>query len=265
MKIEEKLQRLQHIFTDMNSVIVAYSGGVDSSLLLKVAHDVLGDKAIGVTAASEVSATGEIEDAKSYARMIGARHIIIQTEELKDESFARNAVDRCYYCKKELFTKLADLAREEQLNYIVYGANTDDLGDYRPGMEAAKDLQVRAPLLEADLSKVEVRALAKMLGLPNWDRPALACLASRFPYGLRITRENLLMVDQAEHYLRTLGFGQLRVRHHHDTARIELLGRDFAKAIQLHEGIVSHLKALGYRYVTLDLQGYRTGSMNEVL
>lgn len=265
MNINEKLHQLQHIFAEMGSVMVAYSGGVDSSLLLKVAYDVLGDRAIAVTALSEVSATGEIADAKTFARMIGARHIIIETEELKDESFAQNPADRCYYCKKELFTKLLDLARAENINYVVYGANTDDLGDHRPGMEAAKDLQVRAPMLEVALAKEEVRQLARMLGLSNWDRPALACLASRFPYGIRITKENLSMVDQAEYYLRSLGFKQLRVRHHQDTARIELASQDLVKAVQLNEKIVCRLKELGYKYITLDLQGYRTGSMNEVL
>lgn len=265
MSIEVKLRQLQQIFAEMGSAVVAYSGGVDSSLLLKVAYDVLGDKVVAVTALSEVSGSGELEDAKEFARVIGARHIVIETEELKDEAFAQNPANRCYYCKKELFTKLVAIAQQEKLEHIVYGANTDDLGDHRPGMQAAKDMQVRAPLLEAGLAKPDVRALAKMLGLPNWDRPALACLSSRFPYGTRITKENLSMVDQAEVFLRTLGFGHLRVRHHKDTARIELPTQDFTRAIGSHEQIVNRLKELGYKYVTLDLQGYRTGSMNEVL
>lgn len=265
MSLDRKLQELQKIFTEMGSVVVAYSGGVDSSLLLKVAHDVLGERALAVTALSEVSGSGEIDDAKEFVRSIGAKHIVIETEELKDEAFAQNPADRCYYCKKELFTKLFDLAERENIKYIVYGANTDDLGDHRPGMQAAKDMQVRAPLLEAGLSKADIRGLAKMLGMPNWNRPALACLSSRFPYGTRITKENLAMVDQAEVFLRSLGLLHLRVRHHKDTARIELPTKDFAQAIAAREQIVHRLKELGYKYVTLDLQGYRTGSMNEVL
>lgn len=265
MEIKEKLALLQEQLLSMQSVMVAYSGGVDSSLLLKVAYDTLGDRAVAVTAVSEVTATGEAADAEAFAKKIGAKHLIIETEELLDDRFAANPAERCYYCKQELFTKLQSLAVTQQLKHIIYGANADDLGDHRPGMKAAKDMQIRAPLLEAGLTKMEIRLLAKELDLPNWDRPALACLASRFPYGTRITKQNLAMVDQAEFFLRSIGFGQLRVRHHGGIARLELLAEDFAKAVELREAIIVHLKQLGYKYIALDLQGFRSGSMNEVL
>ena len=262
-----KSQNLEDILLDMESVLIAFSGGVDSTLLLRVAKDVLGNKVLAVTANSTVYPSEEIEQAKALAHNLKARHEIIETRELRNPKFVSNPKDRCYWCKKELFAELTSIARENNLNYVLDGSNFDDLDDFRPGMEAARELGVRSPLQEAMLTKTDIRSMSKSMGLPTWDKPSFACLASRFPYGTEITKENLVKVDKAERLLRKLGLTQTRVRHHGTIARIEVPGEDIPQFSEeaLRSQIVSYLKRLGYTYVTLDLEGYRTGSMNEVL
>ena len=266
--VNAKHLKLQSILTEMESVAIGYSGGVDSTLLLKVAADVLGDKAVAMIGRSETYPTREFEEAVKIAESIGARYHIVQTEETDILKFKENPANRCYFCKTELFGKLDDIAEREGLRWIADGTITDDVGDFRPGMKAKSENNVRSPLLEAELSKVEVREISKHLGLPTWDKPAFACLSSRFPYGMSITKENLTKVDNAETLLRDLGFRFFRVRFHDErTARVEVGKEEIARLVDddLRERIVAHLKQLGFTYITLDLQGYRTGSMNEVL
>lgn len=263
--LDSKLKILEGILKGMESAIVAFSGGVDSSFLLKVSKDVLGDNVLAVTAVSETYTNSELADAKKYAKLLRVRHKIIRTDELKNSRFLSNPTNRCYYCKKELFLKLRKIARENRISYVLDASNYDDLSDYRPGMMAAKEIRVRSPLKEAKLTKNEIRQLSKKLGLETWNKPSAACLASRFPYDSRITRQGLAVVGKAEGYLRKLGFRQLRVRHYGDTARIEIEQNDFRRAIKNSEKINSRLRKIGFKYITLDLGGYRTGSMNEGL
>ena len=266
--VNAKHLKLQSILNEMESVAIGYSGGVDSTLLLKVAADVLGDKAVAMIGRSETYPTREFEEAVKIAESIGARYHIVQTEETDILKFKENPANRCYFCKTELFGKLDDIAEREGLRWIADGTITDDVGDFRPGMKAKSEKNVRSPLLEAELSKVEVREISKHLGLPTWDKPAFACLSSRFPYGMSITKENLTKVDNAETLLRDLGFRFFRVRFHDErTARVEVGKEEIARLLDddLRERIVAHMKQLGFTYITLDLQGYRTGSMNEVL
>jgi uncharacterized protein len=265
--VRTKYERLRTLLRDMGGVVVAYSGGADSSLLLKVAVDVLGPRALAVTATSPTYPPREVEEAMRLARDLGASHRIIETDELEMEAFANNPPERCYYCKTELFQKLVAIAREEGLPVVADGANVDDVGDYRPGLRAGAELGVRSPLREAGLGKDDVRALSRELGLPTWDKPSFACLASRFPYGDRITADSLKQVAAAEQVLRELGLQQIRVRHHGDTARIEVDPTEFPAIIRPdhRDRIVQAFRQLGYLYVTLDLGGYRTGSMNEPL
>jgi uncharacterized protein len=265
--MEKKLQNLVDIIGEMGSLLVAYSGGVDSTLLLRVAKDVLGERVIAATAKSPTYPEREYEQARAMARILGVKHITVTTEELDHPEFFKNPPNRCYYCKMELFGQLRKLADHKGFNWVVDGTNCDDLNDFRPGMKAALEMAVRSPLKEAGLTKQEIRSLSKRMGIPTWNKPSLACLASRFPYGDRITPSGLQMVAEAEDYLHDLGFKQVRVRHHNSVARIEVpleeMGR-FYQAEFRHQ-VVERLKLIGYTYATLDLQGYRSGSMNEVL
>ncbi|MFC2045726.1 ATP-dependent sacrificial sulfur transferase LarE [Chloroflexota bacterium] len=265
--MEAKLYHLQDVIKSTGSLLIAFSGGVDSTLLLKVARDTLGDKVVAVTARSLTYSTDEFNEAREIADGLGVKHITIVSEELDIPGFSDNPPDRCYYCKKELFSKLIETARQEGLNYVADGCNLDDDNDFRPGTRAAIELGIRSPLKEAGLTKEDVRSLSKKLGLPTWNKPALACLASRFPYGNAITREGLEMVSQAEDFLHGLGLKQLRVRHYDNLARIEVPVEDIEQIFSkdLRTRIVAKLKEIGYTYITLDLQGYRSGSMNETL
>jgi uncharacterized protein len=234
---------------------------------MKVARDTLGDKALAAIASSETYPSSEVEEAKCLAQEFEFPLVLIRTDELEHESFARNEPDRCYHCKSELIRKLQEVAREHGMAIVVHGANADDVLDYRPGAKAAAELGARAPLQEAGLTKDEIRQLSKRMGLPTWDKPAYACLASRFPYGTPITKDALTRIDEAERFLREIGFRQLRVRHYGDTARIEVEPQDIRRIAseEVRPQVVAKLKALGYVYVTLDLEGYRMGSMNAVL
>lgn len=267
MTIEQKWERLRALLGDMNSAVLAYSGGVDSSLLLKAASEVLGNNLIAVTAVSETYPPAELANAQEFAGSLGVKLRVLQTDELASEDFAQNPPERCYFCKKELFGKLRQIAEAEGISIILDGSNTDDLNDYRPGSKAAQEFSVRSPLREAGFTKADVRACARMLGLPVWDKPALACLSSRIPYGTRITPRILAMVQAAEDQLRALGFRQVRVRHHGDTARIEIEPGEFERLVKddAAKKITTAFKQLGYTYVCMDLEGYRTGSMNESL
>jgi len=263
--LQEKYEKLKNYIKSLGSLAVAYSGGVDSTFLVKVAYDVLGDRVIAVTATSSTYPKRELNDAMTFIKQIGAKHIVIESEELEIEGFNKNPVDRCYYCKKELFEKIWKVAKAHGIEYVADGSNFDDLNDFRPGMKAACELNVVSPLKVAGLTKEDIRKLSKELGLPTWDKPAFACLSSRIPYGERITKEKLSMIEKAEEYLLGLGFKQVRVRYHQDKlARIEI-GKDEMEKfldIKLIESVRNKFKELGFLYITLDLEGYRTGSMN---
>jgi pyridinium-3,5-biscarboxylic acid mononucleotide sulfurtransferase len=257
---------LDGILHGLGRVAVAFSGGVDSSFLLRAAVDCLGaPNVLAVTVASPVHPSWEREEAESLGRSLGVEHLIVESNELEIDEFAANPPERCYICKFGRFTELTRLARVHGFSTVLDGSNADDVNDYRPGQRAADELGVSSPLREAGLSKADVRSLSRLLGLPTWDRPSRACLASRFPYGERITREGLRQVDEAESFLLQMGVRQLRVRHHGDLARIELAPEDFGVAMSQREKLVTRLKELGFTYITLDLAGFRSGSMNEVL
>ena len=267
MLLDEKLELLKDIIRKKGSAAVAFSGGVDSTFLIRVAKEVLGDKLIAVTATSSTYPERELNEAIKYAKDFGVKHIIISSEELDIEGFANNPKNRCYYCKKELFTKVKEVALENGIEYVFDGSNLDDNGDYRPGMQAAKELLVVSPLKEAGLSKKDIRDLSKEYGLETWNKPAFACLSSRFPYGNKITLPKLKMIDKAEQFLLDMGIRQVRVRHHGEIARIEVAPEEREKFfnIEFMDKISSKFKEIGFIYITLDISGYRTGSMNEVL
>jgi len=261
-----KLDKLEKILKNLKRVVIAYSGGLDSTFLLKAAIDALGkESVIAVTARSATYPASEYREAKSLAKRLGARLITIRTDELEIESFKRNPVNRCYYCKKELFGKLNDIKNRYKINYVLDGTNIDDLKDIRYGRKAAKELGIRSPLLEAKIAKNDIRKFSRRLKLPTWDKPSFACLASRVPFNSDITAKDLARIERGEDYLRRSGFRQVRLRLHGDIARLEVQKKDLAKAVKLKDAITAKLKKLGFTYVTLDLAGYRTGSMHEAV
>ena len=262
-ELASKIEQLKNNLKQMDSVAVAFSGGVDSTFLLKMAHELLGEKVIAVTAVSSVFPKEECKEAKQFTNNIGVTHKLINS--ISIDNFSKNPTDRCYYCKKELFTKIKKIADKEKISFVLDGSNADDVNDYRPGFKALRELSIVSPLRDVGLTKDEIRSFSKEIGLDTWDKPAFACLASRFPYGIEITKPRLEQVEKAELYLRSLGFKQFRVRYHVEIARIEVSKNDFQQILAHSDDIVKKFRELGFNYVTLDIEGYRTGSLNEVL
>lgn len=267
MTLQEKYTILTDYLKELGSAVVAFSGGVDSTFLLKVAHDILGENAVAVTAKSCSFPEREMQESSEFCQKNGIRQIIIESDEMQVPEYRSNPKNRCYYCKKELFTKLKQTAAEQGLDYVLEGSNIDDLGDYRPGLQAVAELEIKSPLREAGLTKNEIRELSQKMNLPTWKKPSFACLASRVPYGDEITEEKLKRVEYSEQLLHDLGYLQARVRIHGDMARIEIEPEKLTEIIQpeIRNKIIHEFKQYGFSYITLDLQGYRTGSMNEVI
>jgi len=264
--LKNKLEELEAVVAPYGSAVVAFSGGVDSSLALAVAAKALSQESVlAVTSNNETYLPSELEGAKALALSLGVEHLVVNTRELDDPNYAKNPANRCYFCKSTLYSDLAKIAEEKGFRCVIDGANKDDEGDYRPGREAAKELGVISPLSVVRMSKDEVRELAKFLGLPSWDKPALACLSSRFPYGQEITPEKLAQVARAEEFMRSRGYKQVRVRHHGEIARLEIGPDELEKAFKQREEISTELTAAGFLYVTLDLVGYTPGSLNATL
>ncbi len=266
-QIEAKFERLKSIIRELGSVAVAYSGGVDSAFLMRVAFDQLGDNCTAVTADSETIPRSELKRATELAKEVGVKHIVTNTDEMSDPDFVKNPIDRCFHCKKTLFGKLTEMLGELDVAYVIEGSNFSDNDDYRPGAKAVTKFEVRSPLKEAELTKDEIRILSKRLGLPTWDRPAAPCLSSRVPYGSIITTEKLGRIEKSERYLRDLGFDIVRVRDHETVARIEVQADKINALIEADtdSAVSEKLKSFGYQYVTIDLQGFRSGSLNEGL
>lgn len=265
--IDFKLERLHSLLTDMGGVVIGYSGGVDSAMLAAVAKKILGDRAVCVLASSATYPASEVEDALETAAKLGINVIQIETDELKNEAFAANTPDRCFFCKTELFGKLIAIGQDHGIKWVADGANLDDLDDYRPGSRAAAELGVRSPLREAGLTKNDIREISHRMGLPTWNKPSFACLSSRIPYGTRIEPDILRRLDRAERFMKELGFRQVRVRHHGEIARIEVEPEEIMRVAspEIRRQVTEKFKELEYLYTTLDLGGYRMGSMNAVL
>lgn len=260
-----KLQKLQDYIRKLGNGAVAFSGGVDSTLLAKVAADVLGDKAIAITISAPMHSKTEIEEAKEYAKELGIKHEVVVIENIEDERLRFNPENRCYICKNNVFTTIKDVAQKHGITNVMDGTNIDDLGDYRPGLKAIEELEVLSPLKEVGLNKEDIREISKELNLPTWDKPAFACLITRLPYGEELTNEKLRMIEKAENYIHSLGFKQYRVRYHKDVARIEVLPEELKRFfnVDFMEEVSERIKEFGFKYVALDLEGYRMGKMND--
>ena len=256
---------MTRVLEEIGSVVIAFSGGIDSALLTVMAHEILGDNSLAITAWSPALAARDLDDAKWLAQKFGFQHRVIQTYEMEKEGYLSNSPDRCYFCKTELYDQLVSLAESEGYAYVANGANVDDQGDYRPGMKAAKEHFVRSPMVEAGLNKDAVRMIARELNIPIWDKPAQPCLSSRIPYGVRVTTDTLSKIEQAEEYLRGLGLREVRARHHDNLCRVEVGESEIDRAFAHRREIVQHLKKIGYLWVSLDLSGLRSGSLNDGL